>query len=107
MVGAVHTAAHIVMHATFSSSGLHMLTVQPLLECRLQQLLSVTAQGLAQRGASNEVHQFVEQVLQRQHKEYTNYMATEADKRRRLLEHVRHLEVRTSLLASAMCWLLI
>lgn len=60
---------------------------------RLQQLLGVAAQGLEKRGASPEVQQFVEQLLQQQHQEYVAFMAGESDKRRRLLDFIRGLEV--------------
>lgn len=61
--------------------------------CRLQQLLTATQQGLDKRGASGEVQGFVQQVLQEQHQQYVSFMSSEADKRRKLLEHIRNLEV--------------
>lgn len=62
--------------------------------CRLQQLLAATQQGLEKRDANLEVQQYVESVLLKQQTLYDSFMTTEAEKRRRLLEHVNSLEVR-------------
>lgn len=61
-------------------------------QSRLQQLLAATQQGLEKRDANLEVQQYVESVLLKQQTLYDSFMTTEAEKRRRLLEHVNSLE---------------
>ena len=51
---------------------------------------------LKEKGASKEVSLYVEDLLVQQHQRYHNFMTVEADKRRRLLEHVQKLQVCTS-----------
>ena len=50
---------------------------------------------LKEKGASKEVSLYVEDLLVQQHQRYHNFMTAEADKRRRLLEHVQKLQVCT------------
>lgn len=50
---------------------------------------------LKEKGASKEVSLYVEDLLVQQHQRYHNFMTVEADKRRRLLEHVQKLQVCT------------
>ena len=51
---------------------------------------------LKEKGASKDVSLYVEDLLVQQHQRYHNFMTAEADKRRRLLEHVQKLQVRAS-----------
>ena len=51
---------------------------------------------LKEKGASQEVSLYVEDLLVQQHQRYHNFMTAEADKRRRLLEHVQKLQVGIS-----------
>lgn len=48
---------------------------------------------LEEKGASQDVSLYVENLLVQQHQRYHNFMTAEADKRRRLLEHVQKLQV--------------
>lgn len=48
---------------------------------------------LKEKGASQDVSLYVEDLLVQQHQRYHNFMTAEADKRRRLLEHVQKLQV--------------
>ena len=52
---------------------------------------------LKEKGASKDVSLYVEDLLVQQHQRYHNFMTAEADKRRRLLEHVQKLQVSASL----------
>lgn len=58
---------------------------------------------LKEKGASQEVSLYVEDLLVQQHQRYHNFMTAEADKRRRLLEHVQKLQVGISPFACAPC----
>ena len=51
---------------------------------------------LKEKGASQDVSLYVEDLLVQQHQRYHNFMTAEADKRRRLLEHVQKLQVTSS-----------
>ncbi|CAK0773385.1 hypothetical protein CVIRNUC_004060 [Coccomyxa viridis] len=57
---------------------------------------------LKEKGASKEVSLYVEDLLVQQHQRYHNFMTVEADKRRRLLEHVQKLQNEKRQLETAM-----
>ena len=59
--------------------------------------LEGVVEKLKEKGASKDVSLYVEDLLVQQHQRYHNFMTAEADKRRRLLEHVQKLQVRASL----------
>ena len=48
---------------------------------------------LKERGATDDLCSYVEDLLMNQHQRYHNFMTAEADKRRLLLEHLHKLEV--------------
>ena len=58
---------------------------------------------LQEKGASQEVSLYVEDLLVQQHQRYHNFMTAEADKRRRLLEHVQKLQVIAQHIHSCSC----
>lgn len=51
---------------------------------------------LKERGASNDLCGYVEDLLVKQHQRYHNFMTAESDKRRLLLEYLHKLEVPSS-----------
>lgn len=48
---------------------------------------------LKERGATDDLCSYVEDLLMNQHQRYHNFMTAEADKRRLLLEYLHNIEV--------------
>ncbi|KAK9801882.1 hypothetical protein WJX73_007191 [Symbiochloris irregularis] len=65
---------------------------QENIDTGLNQLLATTQQGLEKRGANADTLAYVQQVLCSQHQEYSTVLAAEANRRQKLLGHIRSLE---------------